>query len=175
MIIMADKILIAYASRTGATKDTAQVIAKILTESGLLVDVLPVESLNDLASYQAVVVGSAIQDRQWLPEAVTFIQRYRAALNQKPFAMFTLCMTLAMKNGEKYRSDVQAWLDPVRRQVQPVSEGLFAGVLDIAKIPSLGARLKFRLSVLFGVWSEGDHRDMEAITIWAQKLSLKLK
>jgi hypothetical protein len=42
------------------------------------------------------------------------------------------------------------------------SEGLFAGALDIRKIPSFGDRLKFRISVLLGVWSEGDHRDWNA-------------
>jgi len=28
----------------------------------------------------------------------------------------------------------------------------------------------FRLSVLFGVWSEGDHRDWDAIRAWAESL-----
>ena len=31
-------------------------------------------------------------------------------------------------------------------------------------------RLKFRLSVAFGVWKEGDHRDWNAIRAWAQSL-----
>lgn len=171
---MPNKILITYASRTGSTENTAEVIANILAQDGISVDVLPMKDVTDLTLYQAVVAGSAIQNRQWLPEAVAFIHRHRTVLNQKPFAMFTLCMTLAMKNGEKYRPDVQAWLGPVRRLVQPVSEGLFAGVLDLGKIPSLGDRLKFRLSVLFGVWSEGDHRDWEAIRAWAMQLPAKL-
>jgi hypothetical protein len=51
-----------------------------------------------------------------------------------------------------------------------VSEGLFAGVLDIRKIPSFSDRLKFRLSVVSGVWSEGDHRDWNAIRDWAKSL-----
>jgi menaquinone-dependent protoporphyrinogen IX oxidase len=105
-----------------------------------------------------------------LPEATAFVQRHQAALRQKPVAIFAVCMTLAMRDGEKYRQDVSAWLAPVRRLVHPVSEGLFAGVLDIAKIPSFSDRLKFRLSVLFGVWSEGDHRDWQAIRVWANSL-----
>jgi hypothetical protein len=35
----------------------------------------------------------------------------------------------------------------------------------------LSDRLKFRLSVLFGVWSEGDHRNWDAIHAWAASLS----
>jgi len=84
--------------------------------------------------------------------------------------MFSVCMTLAMRDGEKYRPQVAEWLRPVRNQVPPVSEGIFAGILDISKIPSLSDRLKFRLSVAFGVWSEGDHRDWEAINAWADAI-----
>jgi menaquinone-dependent protoporphyrinogen oxidase len=79
-------------------------------------------------------------------------------------------MTLAMKNGEKYRPHVATFLDPVRALVKPVSEGLFAGVLNISKVESFSNRLNFRLSVIFGVWKEGDHRDWNAIREWANNL-----
>jgi menaquinone-dependent protoporphyrinogen IX oxidase len=80
-------------------------------------------------------------------------------------------MTLAMKNGESYRPFVAEFLAPVRTLVKPVSEGLFAGILDIPKVPTLKDRLMFRLSVLFGVWKEGDHRNWNAIRNWAESLS----
>jgi menaquinone-dependent protoporphyrinogen oxidase len=95
-------------------------------------------------------------------------------LSRKPFAAFLVCMTLAMHNGESYRPFVAEFLTLVRALVKPVSEGLFAGALDIGKIPSLGNRLKFRLSVLFGVWTEGDHRDWNAIRAWAESLRPQL-
>jgi menaquinone-dependent protoporphyrinogen oxidase len=123
-----------------------------------------------LSSYQAVVAGSAINGGAWLPEAMQYLQTHQAELRRKPFAAFLVCMTLSMKNGKQYRSHVAAWLEPARSLVHPVSEGLFAGALDIAKIPSFSDRLKFRLSVLFGVWKEGDHRDWNAIRAWAESL-----
>jgi menaquinone-dependent protoporphyrinogen IX oxidase len=52
----------------------------------------------------------------------------------------------------------------------PVSEGLFAGTLNIRQLPSFADRLKFRLSVLLGVWKEGDHRDWDAIRAWARQI-----
>jgi menaquinone-dependent protoporphyrinogen oxidase len=164
------KILVTYASRTGSTVGVADAIAKTLIENGADVELLPVENVRDITPYAAVVAGSAIQNRQWLPEAMEFLQTHRAELRQRPLATFTVCMTLAMRNGEKYRPAVYDWLAPVRGVVRPLSEGLFAGVLDISKIPSFGDRLKFRLSVLFGVWSEGDHRDWKAIRAWAEEL-----
>ena len=126
--------------------------------------------VKDLSAYRAVVAGSAINSGAWLPEAMDFMRAHQAELKRKPFAAFLVCMTLTMKNGEQYRSHVATWLDPVRALVKPVSEGLFAGGLDISKIPSFGDRLKFRLSVLFGVWKEGDHRNWDAIRKWALDL-----
>jgi menaquinone-dependent protoporphyrinogen oxidase len=167
---MSSKILVTYASRTGSTAGVAEAIGKTLSEGGAQVDVLPMQEVNDLSPYSAVVAGSAIQNKQWLPEAMQFLKTHRAKLATKPFAAFLVCMTLAMPNGEKYRPAVAEFLTPVRAQVRPVSEGLFAGALDIRKIPSFGDRLKFRISVLLGAWSEGDHRDWNAIHSWATGL-----
>jgi menaquinone-dependent protoporphyrinogen oxidase len=167
---MTEKILVTYASRFGATAGVAEAIGKVLVDCGAAVDVRPMQDVTDLAPYRAVVAGSAINKGQWLPIAMQFIQTHRAELAKKPFAAFLVCMTLAMPNGAQYRSHVASWLDPVRAQVKPVSEGLFAGALDIRKIPSLSDRLKFRLSVAFGVWKEGDHRDWAAIRAWAESL-----
>lgn len=162
-------ILVTYASRTGTTAGVADAIGKTLAAAGVPVEVRPMQEVTDLSPYSAVVAGSAIQNRQWLPEAQQFVQAHQTELRQKPFAAFLVCMTMAMKN-EQYRAGVKAWLEPVRALVRPVDEGFFAGALDISKIPSFSDRLKFRISVLFGVWSEGDHRDWAAIRDWAAKL-----
>jgi menaquinone-dependent protoporphyrinogen oxidase len=167
---MSNTILVTYASRLGATAGVAEAIGKTLLENGAQVEVRRMEDVANLASYSAVVAGSAIRNKQWLPEAMQFMQTQQAALRQKPFAAFLVCMTLAMKGGEKYRPTVATWLDPVCTLVKPVSAGLFAGVLDIGKISSASDRLKFRMSVLFGVWQEGDHRDWDAIRAWTAQL-----
>jgi menaquinone-dependent protoporphyrinogen oxidase len=172
---MNDKILVTYASRNGSTAGVAEAIGKTLAKSGAQVDVLAMKDVEDLSPYRAVVAGSAIQAQQWLPEAMQFVRDHRAELASKPFAVFLVCMTLAIKNGI-YREQVAAWLDPVCTIVKPVSggknipRGMFAGVLDIRKVPSFSDRLKFRLSIKMGVWSEGDHRDWNAIHAWAESL-----
>lgn len=167
---MPDKILVTYASRTGFTAGVADAIAKTLTDLGEGVDILRMQDVKDLTIYKAVVAGSAIQAEKWLPEAIEFIQTHHSSLSQKPFAVFLVCMTLAMRKSDKYRPSVASWLDPVKALVKPVSEGLFAGGLNIGKISSFSDRLKFRLSVMFGVWKEGDQRDWNAINSWAKSL-----
>jgi menaquinone-dependent protoporphyrinogen oxidase len=103
---MSNKILVTYASRFGSTTGVAEAIGKTLAEQGVRVEVLPMKEVIDLAAYQAVVAGSAINGGEWLPEALQFVQAHQAELRNKPFAAFLVCMTLSMKNGEQYRSHV---------------------------------------------------------------------
>lgn len=172
---MNDKILVTYAGRTGSTAGVAEAIGKTLAETGAQVDVRSMLEVHDVTPYDAVVAGSAIQGGQWLPEAMQFVQTHRAALVQRPVALFTVCMTLAMPKGTQYREAAREWTAPVRALVQPVSEGLFAGRLDLSRIPSWGDRLKFRLSIALGVWKQGDHRDWKAIRAWAAELGPRLE
>lgn len=166
---MSKRILVTYASVTGSTAGVAEAIGRTLAESGVVVDVRRMQEVRDIAPYRAVVAGSAIHGGQWLPEAMQFLQTHKTALASKPFAAFLVCMTLAMPNAQ-YREHVATWLDPVRALVQPVSEGLFAGALDTKSMRSWGDRLKFRFSVILGVWREGDHRDWDAIRAWVESL-----
>jgi menaquinone-dependent protoporphyrinogen oxidase len=167
---MSNTILVAYASRAGSTAGVAEAIGQTLAESGATVEVRAMQDVHDLAAYRAVVAGSAIQGGRWLPEAMQFMHTHQAALAQKPFAAFLVCMTLAMPGADGYRQGVAGWLAPVRALVRPLSEGLFAGALDTSTVPSFRDRLKFRLSVALGVWREGDHRDWNAIRAWAADL-----
>ena len=167
---MNNKILVTYASRAGSTAEVAEAIGKTLSTGGAQVDVIAMKDVKDLSAYRAVVAGSAIRGSKWLPEATQFIQTHRSTLAQKPFAMFTVCITMAMKNAENYRSGVMGWIAPVRAMVKPLSEGLFAGMLDFSKLPVNWDTLMLRLTVAFGIFPRGDHRDWNAIRAWAENL-----
>ena len=167
---MSGRILVTYAGRAGSTAEVAGAIGKTLSEGERQVDVLPMSAVEDLSAYHAVVVGSAIRGAKWLPEAVQFIQTHRSTLAKMPFAMFTVCITMAMKNAENYRAGVLGWMAPVRALVNPVSEGLFAGKLDFNKLPFNWDTLMLRLSVALGIFPRGDHRDWNAIRAWAESL-----
>lgn len=167
---MTNKILVTYASRAGSTAEVAEAIRQTLSEGGASVDVLPMQDVKDLAPYQAVIAGSAIRGSKWLPEAVQFIRANQSTLRHKPFAMFTVCITLAMSNSEQYRAAVEAWVAPVRAIVRPLSEGLFAGMLDFNRLPFNWDTLKLRATVALGIFPRGDRRDWNAIRAWAESL-----
>jgi menaquinone-dependent protoporphyrinogen oxidase len=167
---MTNRILVTYASRAGSTAEIAEAIGKTLTEGGATVDVMPMQAVKDLTPYQAVIAGSAIRGGRWLPEAVQFIRSHQSTLRHKPFAMFTVCITLAMANSEQYRAAVAGWTAPVRSIVRPLSEGLFAGLLDFAKLPLNWDTLKLRVTVAMGIFPRGDHRDWMAVRVWAESL-----
>lgn len=169
------RVLVAYASRCGSTGGVAQAIGQALCNNGVAVDVRLVENVKDLSSYQSVVVGSAIRKSKWLPEAVEFVEVNRDFLKEVPVAYFLTCLSLS-RNTEETRCKANAYLDPVCKavpEVQPLSMGLFAGVLDYSKL-SWGMRMVMRRKMdKFGV-KEGDYRDWDAIRTWTSLVQSRL-
>jgi menaquinone-dependent protoporphyrinogen oxidase len=167
---MPDKILVAYASLTGSTAEVAEAIGQTLAESGLPVEVRRMAEVQSLAPYRAVVAGSAIHGAKWLPEAMHFMHTYQAELARRPFAAFLVCITLGMPDAGKYREAVSGWMEPVRTLVRPVSEGLFAGDMQLSKLPFTFNALMVRAAVALKALPNGDHRDWTAVRAWAASL-----
>lgn len=85
---MNDRILVAYASKTGSTSGVADALGKQLAAGGAAVDVRQMKEVKDLSPYRAAVVGSAINGGKWLPEAMEFVQANQSQLNKMPTAIF---------------------------------------------------------------------------------------
>jgi len=163
-----EKILIAYASRAGSTGEVAEAIGKGLCDAGVIVDVLRVQEVKDLSSYQGIVLGSAIRMGKPLPEAVSFAKKHQAALTNVPVALFSLGTTMNADTPER-RTTAMSALAPLLQVMKPASVGLFGGKVDPSK---LGGFLRFALSFIKeGDMAPGDHRNWEAIRAWAKDLS----
>lgn len=161
---MNEKLLVAYATRTGTTREVAETIGKVLKEKGATVDVQNAKEADDLTTYRAVVLGSAIRAGNLMPEAVEFVKANQKRLAQMPVAYFIVCATLR-EDTEENRREVAAYLDPLRELITPVEEGLFAGAIDRSK-------LSFPLRLILKAMKaeEGDWRDWDAIRAWADAL-----
>ena len=83
------KILVAFASKHGATEEIARSIGKILTDQGLTVEVKPVQDVDTVLPYNAFVVGSAIYMGSWLRRAHRFINGHAELLARQPTWLFS--------------------------------------------------------------------------------------
>ena len=77
---MSKRILVAYASGSGSTREVAAAIGEAVAEEGAPVDVYAVQDVTSVADYSALVVGSSIRGGRWLPEAVDFVRRIRRCI-----------------------------------------------------------------------------------------------
>lgn len=82
------RVLIAYASKMGATKEIAEAIGATITAAGDEVTVLPAQAVLDIGYYDAVVLGSALYMARWRPDAVQFLRRFRHQLAEKQVCLF---------------------------------------------------------------------------------------
>ncbi len=165
---MSTRILVAYSGEFGTTREIAEVIGHTLRDTHTAVDVRQTIDVRALAPYQAVVLGSAIYNGAWLPEAVEFVRHYAAMLSGLPVAYFAVSMTMRIDTPANRRT-VLAYLDPVHAvapAVQPVAIGLFAGRLQYFNLPLL-ARLYFWLQSRL---PSGDFRNWATIQEWVREI-----
>lgn len=165
---MSDRILVTYASRYGSTGEVAEAIGKVLCGgSRSFVDVCLVKNVTEVSHYQAVVVGSAIQGGEWLPEALEFIEVHRETLSRVPVAYFLCCKRLRDDTPETHREAI-GYMDGVQAhvpEIKPVQVGLFAGKIDPSTMPPF-----VRLLIALSGSPTGDWRDWDAIRAWASSL-----
>ena len=83
------RILIAHASRHGATAGIADHIAARLRTQGHAATSLPVQQATDVDDYDAVALGAAAYLFHWLKPAVRFARRHAQQLATKPLWLFS--------------------------------------------------------------------------------------
>lgn len=163
---MSKRVLVGYATGTGSTTGVAEAIGKTLAAQGHAVDVKPMKDRPSVQGYDAVVLGSAINGGQWLPEAVAYLEANQKALAAVPVSLF--CVH-AMNCGSSTKETKKrlAYLDKERALVTPAAEGFFAGQTPSGADSNAIARWAFRA---FGGNVEGDARDWAAIEAWAESV-----
>ena len=166
-----ERVLVAYSSRLGSTREVAEFIGRVLSDGGYSVDVRAIDAIDDLAHYGRVVIGSAIRYDRWLADAAAFVAANRQALQRVPVALFFLCLALSsgsasgVRQADRYANRVSSLLDGVKA----ADVGRFAGVLSLAKAP-WWTRLALRaISLVTGV-KEGDYRNWAVIRSWSERL-----
>lgn len=83
------KVLVAYASKRGSTAEIAETVAATLRRGGLEVSLCPVDEVESLDPFDAVVVGSAVYMKRWRGDARHFLKKHRKTLRKMPFWVFS--------------------------------------------------------------------------------------
>ena len=165
------KVLVTYATKHGATAEIAEKIGEVLTENGLLVDVINVKEVTNIDPYGAVVVGSSIYFSDWHKEMVNFLKENEKELIDREVWIFSSGPT-----GHRDTYEIlaewrfPAWFRPLLERIRPNDGAVFFGKLDLRELNFFERRLAKMLKV-----PTGDFRDWEKIESWAHTIADKLK
>jgi len=152
-------VLVLYATHEGQTAKVAERLSSTLDELGHDVAVRDLSQTTDVAvgEYDAVLVGSPVNNRKHLPEVVAFVEENREAIAALPNAFFQL--SLASLWGEREANRFVANLTE-ETGWQPDRVGLFAGAVAYTQY-DLPTRLLFKLVSAVTTGDTDTSRDYE--------------
>ncbi|WP_369045480.1 flavodoxin domain-containing protein [Sinomonas sp. P10A9] len=173
-------ILVAYASKHGATAGIAERIGSTLNAAGLSATVKPVEEVDDVTPYDAVVLGSAAYMYHWMREATAFAKRHQSELAERPVWLFS-SGPVGEETVDKEGRDILESSEPKEFEkfadLLHVRDGrVFFGAWDPSAPPvGLAERAMSHLPAAKGALPAGDFRDWADIEAWAQTIANELK
>ena len=160
------KILVAYGSVAGSTKEVAETVAETLNASDFEAVTAPVEEIKDLAEFDGVVLGSSVRAFHLLPKTTRFLRKFKKQIAKMPYAIFLVCLVMT-EDTEERRKTAMRFAKPMIKIKEPFSIGLFGGVMDPSKLTGY-AQGMFKNSPY------ADNRDWDKIKTWAAELTKQL-
>jgi menaquinone-dependent protoporphyrinogen oxidase len=169
---MEKTILVAYASKYGATREIAEAIAGTLSKNEIPADLRSVDSVDGVQEYKAVILGSAIYIGKWPKSAVSFLKKNQENLIGLPVWLFSSGPSgegdpLQLVDGIRY----PASLKPLIENIHPLNIAVFHGDINLNKInPMEKWAIKNVVKKPFG-----DYRDWKSIDDWTYSVIDGLK
>jgi menaquinone-dependent protoporphyrinogen oxidase len=164
---MADRILVAYATRYGSTAEVAEAIGEELRKAGITVDVQPVGEVQDLSPYRRPSSGADLHGE--MAPGIAGLHREKPAVSAHHPGRLLCRGAHGRRRRARYLRKAEASMDQVRMLVNPVEIGIFPGKLE-------SSRLSFtdRAIVTMIRAKTGDFRDWEAIRSWVEAVRSKI-
>ncbi len=192
------KILVAYITNCGTTRDVAEAVAEEINKTGFETEVKPLMEVETTEAYAGVVLGAPMIIG-WHKNALQYLKQHKQELAKKPLALFLMGMSLTewplaqpltfdlkvdsrlsvppQKNGrlsfkEKFTT-LQHYIEPV---LKTAPESLSAAAF-------FGGRLDFRrlkwwevafVMLVIGA-KPGEKRNYAEIRAWAASLPTLMK
>jgi menaquinone-dependent protoporphyrinogen oxidase len=160
------RVLVAAATRHGSTMEIATIIAGILEDAGLEVDIKAPEDVRSVADYDGVVIGSAVYMGRWLEPARQFVDRCGGDLLGRSVWLFS-----SGPLGDPAKPDIEP-PDAVlmRTATAAIDHQVFPGRLAKSE---LGFAEKV---VVAGVRAPyGDFRPWDDVASWARGIGDRLR
>jgi menaquinone-dependent protoporphyrinogen oxidase len=169
---MERKILVAFVSTHGSTREVADAIASTLRGEGIAVDLQPARNVRSLEGYSAVILGAPLYILHVHKDALRFLAQHQKTFsNGLPVAIFA--------GGPFGKGDEKEWQE-VRKQLDgdlakfpwlaPVSVEVIGGKFDPSRL-----RFPWNLIPAMKQIPTNDLRDWDAIRNWAKSLVLKFQ
>lgn len=160
-------VLVAVASRHGATREIAEAIGRKLTAAGVAADVRAVEDVEDLEGYTAIVLGSAVYVGSWLEPATAFAVRRGDRLRRPPTWLFS---SGPIGDPPDPADEHAVRIDEMLAETGAREHRVFTGRVD-KHLLGFGER-----AVVLAVRApEGDFRDREAIGDWSRGIAAAIR
>lgn len=168
------RILVAYASKYGATEGIAQRVGATLRGRELEVDVAKCADVAEAAGYDAYVVGSAVYEFNWRKAARKFVERNADELATHPVWLFS-SGPLGTEKVDKEGKDVLKGAEPKQFTeyadlLHPRGTQVFRGAYDHDKIRGAD-RIIAWMPAIRDVMPQGDFREWDAIDAWATSIA----
>ena len=159
------KMLIAVSSKHGSTREIAASIGETVRGAGVEVDVVDAADVESVATYDAVIVGSAVHMGRWMGPARDLVNGSADALRTRPVWLFS--------SGPLGRDIVDPADAAQGMKLLELVGGrdhrVFPGKADKQGLGFLERRI---LSMVKNPY--GDHRDWPAIGEWAASIAREL-
>jgi menaquinone-dependent protoporphyrinogen oxidase len=121
---MHSNVLVAYATRTGSTKEVAQAIAEVLRSHEISVDLQSAENVSSIEPNDAVVIAVPLYMGKFHKDVRRFLSAHRAALAKTPVALFVLGPVQKEEKdwiGAKQQLEKElnnfGWLSPIAQHI----------------------------------------------------------
>lgn len=158
-------VLVAVASRHGATWEIGASITSVLAARGHRADLQEPAQVSTLAGYDAAVIGSAVYLTSLLPDARDLVERLGKELVNRPLWLFASGLA-SPTSGARTTSELAA----LGERLGARDNRLFRGRLERA-----GLSFAERVAAAGVLNREGDHRDFGAIERWAGTIADELE
>ena len=173
-------VLVAYASRHGATKGIAEHIAETLEMAGIDADLEPAKSVRSLAGYDAFVIGSAAYMFHWMKDSTELVRRNRAVLATKPVWLFSSgplgTEPLDEKGRDQKVTAVPKEIPALSTAVNARDHRVFFGAYEKDRKPiGFAEHFVSHMPAARDALPEGDFRDWPEIEAWATGIASDLR